>query len=78
MKLEIITPDKVLFTGEVNLIQLPGSMGSFEIMNNHAPIISSLERGKVKIKDKDDKVSFIEINGGTLQVENNNILILTD
>jgi F-type H+-transporting ATPase subunit epsilon len=78
MKLEIITPDKVLFTGEVNLIQLPGTMGSFEIMKNHAPIISSLEKGRVKIKDKDDKVSFIEINGGTLQVENNNILILTD
>lgn len=78
MILEIITPEKVLFTGEVSSVQLPGTMGSFGVLNNHAPIISSLEKGKVKIKDKDSKITYIDIPGGTVQVENNHILILTE
>ncbi len=51
MKLEIISPDKSVFTGEVSLVQLPGIDGSFEILNNHAPLISVLKKGKIKIKD---------------------------
>ena len=51
MYLEIITPDKKVFEGEVKLIQLPGSKGGFEILKNHAPIISTLEKGSIKIQD---------------------------
>ena len=47
MYLEIITPEKMLFTGEITIIKLPGTLGSFEIMNNHAPIISTLTFGKI-------------------------------
>ena len=47
MFLEIITPDKNIFEGEVKLVQVPGSKGTFEILKNHAPIISTLEKGKI-------------------------------
>lgn len=78
MKLEIITPEKTLFKGNVYLVQLPGSTGSFEIMHNHAPMVASLKSGKVKVIDLEKKTSFIEIAGGTLQVEDNNIVILAE
>lgn len=78
MTLEIITPEKTIFKGKVTLVQLPGSSGSFEILNNHAPIVASLKSGKIKVKDLDNKVTYIEINGGTVEVENNNILVLAD
>ena len=78
MTLEIISPSATIFKGMVNLVQLPGKTGSFEILYNHAPMIALLKKGKIKLVDKDEKVSFIEIKGGTLKVENNKILILAD
>ena len=51
MLLEIIAPDQKLYSGEVDLVQVPGSKGSFEILRNHAPIISTLEQGQIKIVD---------------------------
>ncbi len=51
MQLEIITPEKKIYTGDIKLVQVPGSKGSFEILNNHAPIISTLEKGEIKIID---------------------------
>jgi F-type H+-transporting ATPase subunit epsilon len=51
MKLEIITPDKKLFEGEAKSVSVPGSEGSLGILNNHAPMIASLKKGKVKITD---------------------------
>lgn len=78
MFLEIITPDKKLFSGEVNLVQLPGTLGSFEILHNHAPLISTLVKGKVKIIDLEKKTLFFEINGGVVEVQKNKIIILAD
>ena len=78
MTLEIISPSATIFKGMVKLVQLPGKTGSFEILYNHAPMIALLKKGKIKLVDKDEKVSFIEIKGGTLKVENNKILILAD
>ncbi|MBW6491296.1 MAG: ATP synthase F1 subunit epsilon [Lentimicrobium sp.] len=78
MILEIITPETTLFKGEVSLVQLPGKSGSFEILHNHAPMIALLKKGKIKIIGEDKQTNFIEIVGGTLKVENNNILILAD
>ena len=78
MHVEIINPDKTIFTGEAELVQLPGKDGSFEIMNNHAPIISVLRKGKVKIVDREKKVVFYEIQGGVIEVVNNKILILSE
>jgi len=56
MNLEITTPDKTIFEGEVSLVQLPGIDGSFELLNNHAPMISALKKGKIKIKDKGNNI----------------------
>lgn len=78
MKLEIITPDRNIFTGEVNLVQLPGIDGSFEILNNHAPLISVLKKGKVKIRDENDQEKFFEVNGGVIEVLRNKVLILAE
>jgi len=78
MHLEIITPDKTVFTGEVELIQLPGIDGSFEILNYHAPLISVLKKGKIKIKKKDKNLHYFEINGGIIEVLENKVLILAE
>ena len=78
MNLQIITPDKKEFDGEVKLVQVPGSKGSFQILKNHAPIISTLEKGDVKIIDGDDRSSVITISGGVIEVKNNKIIILAE
>ncbi|MBN2350857.1 MAG: ATP synthase F1 subunit epsilon [Bacteroidales bacterium] len=78
MKLEVITPDKELYKGEIKLIQVPGAKGSFEILNNHAPIISTLDKGTIKIIDNLDKPEFIEILGGVIEVKRNHIIVLAD
>lgn len=78
MKLEIITPDKSIFEGEVNLVQLPGIDGSFEILNNHAPLISVLKEGKIKIRDEQGQEQFFEVNGGVIEVLKNKVLILAE
>ncbi|MFC1733620.1 ATP synthase F1 subunit epsilon [candidate division KSB1 bacterium] len=78
MHLEITTPDKEIFSGEVNLIQLPGIDGSFEILENHAPMISVLKKGKIKIIGSLDKPEFFEINGGVIEVLKNKVLVLAE
>lgn len=78
MYLEIVTPDKTLFSGEVNLIQLPGSSGSFEILRNHAPLVSTLGLGKLKYVDNSGKTGFFDINGGVVEVVDNNVVVLSE
>lgn len=78
MTLEVISPSKKIFSGKVKLVQVPGKKGAFEILNNHAPIISTLSSGKVKIVTPDDEKSYIEIPGGVVEVANNNIIILVN
>ena len=64
MTIEIINPDETIFSGEADIVQLPGKDGSFEILNNHAPLISVLKEGKIKVVDKNKNTQFFEINGG--------------
>ena len=80
MKVEIITPDQTVFTGDnVQLIQLPGIDGSFEVLNNHAPLISILQKGKIKLRNKGEKEDqFFEIKGGVIEVLNNKVLVLAE
>jgi len=75
MNLEIITPDTTVFKGEADLVQLPGIDGSFEILQNHAPLISALDKGKIKVK-KGSSEEFFDINGGVIEVLNNKVLVL--
>ena len=78
MNIEIINPDKIIFSGEVDLVQLPGKDGSFEILNKHAPLISILKEGKIKIIDKNKNTQFFDIKGGVIEVLHNNVLILAE
>lgn len=78
MLLEIITPDRRIYSGEVKLVQLPGTLGSFEILNNHAPIISTLEKGKIKVIEESGKTLFFEIDGGIIENKDNKIIILVE
>jgi F-type H+-transporting ATPase subunit epsilon len=76
VKLEIITPEKRLFDGKVKLVQVPGTKGSFEILKNHAPIISTLSRGTIKVITETDQQQLIEIVSGIIEVKANNISIM--
>lgn len=78
MTVEIIDPDKTIYKGEADLVQLPGKDGSFEVLNNHAPIIAILKEGKVKIIDKSKNTEFFEIKGGVIEVWKNKVLILAE
>jgi len=78
MNVEIIDPDKTIYSGEADIVQLPGKDGSFEILNNHAPLISILKEGKVKITGKDKNSQFFEIKGGVIEVLKNKVLILAE
>ena len=77
MKLEILTPDKKVFEGEVRSVTVPGTMGSFEVLKDHAPVISTLEDGKVIFRtDKDEETIFIK--GGVIEVLDNTIMVLAE
>lgn len=78
MLLEIITPDQKVFSGEVKLLQVPGLDGSFEIMHKHAPVISIIGKGQVKVITQSDEKQYFEIEGGVVEMKNNNIILLAE
>mgnify|MGYP002007981407 CR=1 FL=1 len=78
MNVDIITPSNKLYSGEINSIKVPGSDGEFEILKNHAPIISSLNKGIIRIIDKNNNTENFEINGGVIEMQKNNIIVLAD
>ncbi len=78
MKLEILTPDKKLYEGTINSICVPGTKGAFTVLHNHAPIISTLIRGEIKIITENHKSESINIEGGIIEVKKNNIIVLAD
>jgi F-type H+-transporting ATPase subunit epsilon len=78
MLLEIIAPDKNLYSGEVDLVQVPGSKGSFEILRNHAPIISTLEQGQIRIVDQKGGTTLFDVDGGVIEAKNNKIIVLAE
>lgn len=78
MYLEIITPDKIIFEGEVKLVKLPGSKGIFEILKNHAPIISTLDSGVIKILDENNREQRFDVDGGVVENKSNKIIVLVE
>jgi F-type H+-transporting ATPase subunit epsilon len=78
MRLEIITPEETLYSAEVNLVQLPGIDGSFEILKDHAPLISVLKEGKIKVQDAQKQTQFFEVKGGVVEVLRNKVLVLAE
>ena len=93
MYLEIISPEATLFTGEVDSVKVPGSAGDFQMLNNHAPIVSTLKKGIVKIsgkidldqefiknkfEKKDANTFLFKINSGTIEMRNNKLILLAE
>jgi F-type H+-transporting ATPase subunit epsilon len=93
MLLEIVSPEAKLFSGEITSISVPGVDGSFQILNNHAPIVSLLQKGIVNIKathfdlDKETEGLFVKVNdqnytlsisSGTLEMKDNKVIVLVD
>jgi F-type H+-transporting ATPase subunit epsilon len=78
LTLEIITPNKVSFRGEITSVTIPGTEGSFQVLKSHAPLMSTFEIGLLKIVLPDNIEKFYATGGGTVEVLNNNILLLAD
>lgn len=77
MHLEIMTPEKKVFEGEVTIATFPGADGSFQVMNDHAPLISLLEDGVVVYKTK-EATNQVNITGGVVEVLKNKVILLAD
>jgi F-type H+-transporting ATPase subunit epsilon len=78
MKIEIITPDRKIYEGEIKSVRVPGKKGSFQVLKDHAPIISTLETGSVIIIDQANIETVYEINGGVIEVKANKIILLAE
>ena len=76
MQLEILIPELKIYSGEVTLVSLPGTKGAFEIMNNHAPLISSLGPGSVKVIDAAGQTQLYPIKRGVVECLDNQIHLL--
>lgn len=77
MTLDILTPEKKLYSGDATLVQLPGIDGLFEILNNHAPLISALSSGTIKVKGAGADKSFT-ITGGFVECLNNKVIVCAE
>ena len=88
MQLEIVSPEKTIFSGEAKSVYLPGSEGHFQVLNNHAPIVSTLKKGEILIDGVDnldsDFLDFsngkasLEIKSGVVEIKKNKLIILVD
>ena len=71
MKIEIITPDKKIYDGEIKSVRVPGKKGSFQVLKDHAPIISTLDNGTVRMVDQENTEIVYNITGGVIEVKAN-------
>ncbi len=76
MHLEILTPKTALYSDDILVVKLPGAKGSFEILKNHAPIISSLVKGIIEGKDTTGKAFKFKVDGGVVECKDNEIIVL--
>lgn len=77
LNLEIITPEKPVFKDQIEAVTIPGTLGSFQILKDHAPLISSFEVGVIKV-NKSAAETYYTTSGGTVEVNHNNVLVLAD
>jgi len=78
MKIEIITPDRKIYEGEIKSVRVPGKKGSFQVLKDHAPIISTLDKGPVIIVDQANNNITYDIVGGVIEVKMNRIILLAE
>ena len=77
MKLVIISPEKCLYQGEAELVNLPGLQGSFTILERHAPIISGLDKGKIIFRNRNEE-HILEVEGGFVESKNNEVTVCVE
>ena len=77
LKLKIVSPEKILFNGEVTMVKVPGVLGEFEILNNHAPIVSALQAGDVEYETQEGRTRF-SVVGGFVEVLKNNVSLCVE
>ena len=77
LKLKIVSPERIEFEGEVKSVLVPGTLGQFQILVNHAPIISTLQKGTVEYVNKEGKTS-LEIQGGFVEVQKNQVSLCVE
>ena len=77
MYLEIVTPDQKVFEGEVISVTFPGTDGSFQVLNNHAPLLSTLKKGLIVYQDAKNKYDVM-VDGGVVEVLNNKVVVLAE
>ncbi|MCP4520589.1 MAG: ATP synthase F1 subunit epsilon [Cytophagales bacterium] len=77
MYLEVITPDKNVYKGEVTSVTLPGAKSPFQVLNDHASTVSALEEGKLLIQEGKE-VKVLEVVGGVVEVLNNKVIVLAE
>ncbi len=78
MKIEIITPEKSIYKGDIRSLKVPGKQGAFQVLKDHAAIVSTLIEGLVTVTDMDDKISEFDIKGGVVEVRKNVIILLAE
>ncbi|MFO7853539.1 MAG: ATP synthase F1 subunit epsilon [Bacteroidota bacterium] len=78
MKIEIITPEKKVYQGDIRSLKVPGKKGAFQVLKDHAAIVSTLVEGKVTVTDKNNLDKVFEIQGGVVEVRNNIIILLAE
>ncbi len=78
MKLEIITPEKKLFEGDVKSAVFPGSEGSFGVLDNHAPMIATLKAGNVELISEGNTKQEFPVKGGVVEVLKNKVIVLAE
>lgn len=78
MNLEILTPERKLFSDDVYGVQLPGISGLFEVLDKHAPLVSALKAGRVKVLKDKSHFSYFDIQGGFVEIENNKATVLVE
>jgi F-type H+-transporting ATPase subunit epsilon len=79
MNLEILTPERKLFSGDVYGVQLPGVTGLFEVLEKHAPLVSALKAGRMKVlKDRNNHLAFYDIQSGFVEVLDNKVTVLVE
>ncbi|BEG98456.1 ATP synthase F1 subunit epsilon [Bacteroides sedimenti] len=78
MKVEILSPERTLFNGDVDLVTLPGTNGRFTILQDHAPLVSSLRKGVIRIKPFEGDEIEIPVNGGFVEVKRNVVSVCVE
>ena len=78
MKLKVLTPNELVFEGDVEHVMAPGYEGYLGILQNHAPLVTPIVKGKLAYRDASGKTSTVHVEGGFLEVLKNRVLVLTD